>query len=385
MTLTTTARDVQFADLRTLLEQQQEAKIDAVVPAARMRSKGGIIHLTGTEPVLTDEGVTLTDGRYEPTRVFDEGLADKLGIPLKYLRTMREQRPDLYDANVNGWLHGKSIRRGDGSTDVLAPADRRNFFFRGFRNHEDGGLGYGRALLSDSYGVMDNLDVLTAVLSGVREAGVNIEIGRCDLTDRRMYVSLNAPEVAIAAPALLAGYRSPFSGAYGADNPIVHASIKIANSEVGDGATVLTPSVVAKVCDNGMTQVFDAVRSVHVGGRMPEGVVRWSADTERKNLAVITAKARDAVASFLSTDYLRAAVARMEAEAGIEVVASKLKFTEAERAGVLDHFIKGGQLTAGGVMQAVTSYCQLVEDADSAHTLQDQGVAAMHVAATLTR
>ena len=48
----------------------------------------------------------MTAGTYTPTEVCDQGLADKLGIPAAYLRRMREQRPDLYDANVNGWLDG---------------------------------------------------------------------------------------------------------------------------------------------------------------------------------------------------------------------------------------------------------------------------------------
>lgn len=50
-----------------------------------------------------------------------------------------------------------------------------------------------RAFLSDRYSVIDNLDVLTATLDGVRQAGVDVSIDRCDLTDRRMYVRIIAP------------------------------------------------------------------------------------------------------------------------------------------------------------------------------------------------
>jgi hypothetical protein len=388
--LTTTTRNASFEDMVALLNQQQEAKIDAVVPATRMRSRNGVFTVAGTEPQITPEGVTMVDGLYRPTGVFDEGLSAKLGVPLKYLRMLRAERPDLYDANLNGWLHGRTVHRASGP-EVLAPADPRSFLFRGFRNAE-GGEGVARALVSDSYGIVDNLDVLTAVLSGVRESAVEVTIGRCDLTDRRMYVQVSAPQVAVMAPELLKGYRSPFTGARGEDNPLVFAGFVIENSEVGDGATSLKPVITVQVCENGMTMTKDAMRAVHVGGKLPEGVVRWSEDTERKNLAVVTAKARDAVASFLSRDYVAKCVAELERQAGIEVadaartvevVAQRLKFTEEQRAGVLDHFIKGGQLTAGGVMQAVTSFCQTIEDADSAYALQDQGVAAMAVAATL--
>ncbi|HUZ56813.1 MAG TPA: hypothetical protein VMU94_30365 [Streptosporangiaceae bacterium] len=62
--------------------------------------------IDGTDPVLGTDGVTMTTGTYTPTEVCDQGLADKLGIPAQYLRRMREQRPAMYDANVNGWLDG---------------------------------------------------------------------------------------------------------------------------------------------------------------------------------------------------------------------------------------------------------------------------------------
>jgi hypothetical protein len=39
----------------------------------------------------------------------------------------------------------------------------------------------------------------------------------------------------------------------------------------------------------------------------------------------------------------------------VEVISGRLRYTEAEQAEILDHFIKGGDLTAGGIMHAVTS------------------------------
>lgn len=390
MTITATARNAEFSQLVPLLEGQQDSKIDAVVPATALRAKGGLIHVDGTAPILTESGVTQTTGTFRPTRVFDEGVADKLGIPIKYLRTLRDERPDLYDANVNGWLHGKSILRSNGP-EVIAPADSRRFLFRGFAG-SDGELGYGRALLSDTFAPVDHLDVLTAVLSGIRNAGVDVKIGKCDLTERRMFVQVHAPEISVAAPELLKGYRSPFTGNSGADNPLVFAGLVIENSETGNGATSIKPVITVQVCTNGMTITKDAMRSVHLGGKLPEGVIRWSADTQSKSLSVVTAKARDAVATFLSTDYVARTVAELERTSGIEVanadkvielVSKKLAYTDAQRAGVLDHFIKGGQLTAGGVLQAVTSFCQTIDDADAAYAMQDTGIAAMEYAAGL--
>ena len=76
-----------------------------------------------------------------------------------------------------------------------------------------------RALLSDSYRPIEDLDLLLAALAGVRQSGRRVEVRSCDLTEARMYVTVACPEVAAMAPALLAGYRSPFTGARGGAAP----------------------------------------------------------------------------------------------------------------------------------------------------------------------
>lgn len=48
---------------------------------------------------------------------------------------------------------------------------------------------------------------------------------------------------------------------------------------------------------NGLQITADGTRAIHVGTRQTEGIVRYSADTMDKELALITARARDAVAA----------------------------------------------------------------------------------------
>ncbi len=43
-------------------------------------------------------------------------------------------------------------------------------------------------------------------------------------------------------PALLSGYRSPLTGASGADNPVLFSGFKILNSETRYGAFTLVPT-----------------------------------------------------------------------------------------------------------------------------------------------
>ena len=146
-----------------------------------------------------------------------------------------------------------------------------------------------RAFLSDGYKFIDSLDVLMAVLDGVRQSGAPVQVDGCDLTERRMYLPVVCEQVRALAPALLTGYRSPFTGASGADNPVVFAGFVIANRETGCGAFSLTPRLVVQVCRNGMTITRDAMRVVHLGERLDQGVVSWSDNTRDKTLALITA------------------------------------------------------------------------------------------------
>nr|NIR37278.1 DUF932 domain-containing protein [Actinomycetota bacterium]NIS31750.1 DUF932 domain-containing protein [Actinomycetota bacterium]NIU66850.1 DUF932 domain-containing protein [Actinomycetota bacterium]NIW28650.1 DUF932 domain-containing protein [Actinomycetota bacterium]NIX21112.1 DUF932 domain-containing protein [Actinomycetota bacterium] len=233
-------RNASLGDLAEMLRSQHARKLDVIAPAARIRSENGIWVIEGTEPVLGPDGVTSADGHYRPTAVADEGIAAKLGIPQGYLRRLRADRTDLYDANVNGWLRGW---RRDRLGDVGTP-DARSFLVRTFRPDDEGGEGIARAFLSDSYRIVDHFDVLTAALEGIRESGVPVEVRSTDLTDRRMYVKVHSPAVAALAPDLLAGYRSPYSGAEGADNPTVFAGFVLSNSETGGGAFTLVPQIV---------------------------------------------------------------------------------------------------------------------------------------------
>jgi hypothetical protein len=388
----TTTRNAQLSDLLTMLTEQHTRKLDVVAPATALSTRDGVLQVKGAEQEISLDGVTTTDGSYVPTAVFDEGLADKLGVPVGYLKRLREERPDLYDANVNGWLHGRKglIRYGAGGEvrEVRrepVPADARSFLVRTFRG--DDGPGIARALLSDRYATVDHVDVLMSCLDGVRAAGVSAQVKSGDLTDRRMVVRVACPEVAAEAPRLLAGYRSPFTGASGDDNPLVFAGFRLTNSETGGGAFTITPEITIQVCDNGMTITKDAMRTVHLGGKLEAGVVRWAEDTQQKALELVQAKTRDAVAAFLNRDYLTATVARLEARAeepvasvdAVRDLTKPLGYTQDQIDGILGYFVKGGQMSRGGVVNAITAYSQTLTDGDAAHDLDARATSLLGV------
>ncbi|MGW5063088.1 DUF932 domain-containing protein [Streptomyces sp. NPDC004096] len=291
---------------------------------------------------------------------------------------MRADNVTLLDENINARLRHEPDRR---------------FMLRAFRGESGPGVpgkGVARALLSDSYKLMDNLDILLAALDGVRQSGHPTQVTGCDLTDRRMHVRVESEAVAVQARALLRGYRSPFDGRSGDELPMTSAGFVITNSEVGSGAYTITPRAVIQVCRNGLTMTKDVMRAVHLGSKQDEGVITWSGQTQRKTLGLITSKTADAVHTFLSREYVEAKVREIQAAASttlaeptktIEHVTKTLNIPTDTKDMILAHFIRGGQMTAGGVMQAVTSTAQTLTDADQAAALEALALPALTAAA----
>lgn len=400
---TETLRHATLDDLMGLLRTQADLRYDVVVPARSLAYDGGLVKVRGGalrfDPA--DE-IVAGDAILRPTAGCEDQFADRVGIPTRYMRTMRadaiatqEAQEDgayataLLDHNVNHWLD----KLGD-----------RRFLLRGFRTDDPDDVGVARALLSDRFGAMDHLDVLMAALQGINEAGIRVEVDGCDLTAKRMQVRVVAPEITALAPGLLRGYRSPFMSDRGDGtglarieqiaarmgvDPVLWAGLVIGNSETGDGAFTITPRIVVPICTNGMTIKVDALRNVHVGSKLDEGLIQWSSDTARKAIELITAKTRDAVTTFLSSDYLESLVGRIEEKSNepvhpstaIEAVSKQFGFTEAEQDTILAAFVSSGQVTAGGVMQAVTAAAQTATDPDRAELLEASALDVLEFAA----
>jgi hypothetical protein len=370
-----------LTDMAELLRRQHTAKLDVVTPASGLRSTAGAWEIDGTGPtILQPDGVTTAPGIFRPTATCDAGIADRLGIPVAYLRRLREEHLGLYDANVNGWLTQQPDRQLLVRT--LRPSQKDSSM--------DGGVGVARAVVSERDRFVDNLDVLLAVLDGIRTAGADVQVSRCDLTERRMYVQISSSAVAVQARTLLRDYVSPFTGARGAENPLVFAGFVLSNSETGHGSFSITPRLIAQVCANGYTITRDAMREVHLGSRLDAGVVQWSAGTQQAAITLITRQAGDAATTFLTEAYLRRSLDDIEARAGVTVrdvpatlkfVAAQLRFTEEQQATILDHFTGGADRTAGGVLQAITSAAQVQDDADTAYEMERVGLRAMALAA----
>jgi hypothetical protein len=388
------ARSEEIGQIARLLQQIDAATVDLNVPASRLGVEEGRLVLNNIDPVLADSGVVNVTGRYSLTSTAVGHLGGLTGVPVRYLRDTQSANVPLFDENLNSWFAHDRLSEKNVLVRLLVGLDSENPDI----------VGQARAFLSDRYGARDNLPFLLAVLDGIRQAGLRadqLDI-KGDLTEDRMYVTVNAPEIQGYGWKLLEGYRSPYANGRGtghggadAENlPIISAGLLIQNSETGGSAAKITPRLVVRACNNGLQVTKDALRQVHLGAKLAEGQVEWSAETRRAANELARTQASDAVKSFLNVTYVQKVIDALETEAEtpvkevkktIEVVAKEQGYTEAESDSILNFFIDGGQRTAGGVLQAVTAAVQQIEDPDRAFDIEAGAIDAMRVAARVAR
>ena len=163
------------------------------------------------------------------TDLFHRQVGSALNIPAKYYDLMRLQKPDLLAENVNAWF-----------------ADRDQSYM--IRSMDYGSGRVARALLSDRYRRIDNLEVAAAVLplfAGKEE----MEVVSCEVTESRLALKIVNHKLEMAV----------VPGDY------VQAGVVISNSEVGLGAVSVQPLVYRLVCSNGLCVNDFGERKAHVG------------------------------------------------------------------------------------------------------------------------
>ena len=340
------------------LQEAARAAIDVVAPQRSLSAN----EKDGTVTVAAHPGFN----HCRLTRGAERQVAERLGIPVAYADRLRADHPDL-------WAHNVS---------TLAQRDARTALYRMWQAEEGWVM---RAVLSDRYETYDNWSILQALSGGLAAAGTELAAMEveADLTPDRFRMRLACPSVELAVPELLEGYRYPFDARrtdtthapppQGYTPPVLWAGLEISNSETGNGAFQIVPRAVVLICRNGLTRTTDAIRAVHLGGRLEQGLVQWSEETRRLNQELLTSKVVDAVRQFVSVDYLRRIVDDLRAAKGIEVArpseaVSRVQvaagLSEAETQAVMDAFLRGGDTTLFGLGQAVTAAAQTVESSD---------------------
>ena len=407
MTVQLETRNSSIQELQDLLQAQQDQKQDVVLPVNKLTSVGGKIIVPGDYEFMSMEGFSkFEELRTTPSAIFDSQFAEKFKVPRRYIVRARElAAAEAKAKEENFGTDATSVRRIehlDEMFNIEFAQDERRMLVRMFVDPVTG-KGIARSILSSKFLILDHLDMMFATLEGINAAGAEIVDHGCDLTDSNMRVKLYAPGIALMAPILLDGYKSPFEvpgrpgeghGQEGLRDdqgnlPIVNAGLMFGNSETGSGTAYVLPWVRALACTNGMQiQVKGSgVTRRHLGANMGDGMV--SRDTQQANIELIKLQARDAVEQFLDPVWVQGEIDKIEAKAGIRVtnavetidaVAKELRFSENERNSIMDMFVRSGQPTTGGVLNAVTAAAQEIPNPDRANEVEAAGLRAMAIA-----
>jgi hypothetical protein len=327
-----------LTDLAREIERQQETKRDLIADTRKV------------EVVADDEKLPpmMRIGDNDPIGIRDSAhvqIAGRVGIPVKYYRRMQNEAPHLLARNVNHWFQTKPERR------MIRTLD-----------------GEARAVLSDRYRVLDNIEVLQAVLPML--TSLNVKVQSSAVTESRLYVKATFPSVQAEVKV----------------GDIVEAGFSLANSEIGLGSLSVSPMVNRLVCLNGAMFNDMGIKKYHVGRQNgSEGVTEFlKDDTLRADDQAFLLKIRDAVTAAADEAFFGQMVERMKAsterkiEQGktaevIEVVQKKFSLLDSETAIALEHLQAAGDLSQYGLGNAVTRMSQDVESYDRATELERLG------------
>ena len=338
-------------DLAAEVVRQNSAKRDFVVPTQGI----GFVPSDSTDGMIMTFGGDDIGGHILKVGEVAHGqIAEHTKIPAGYYNRMLKEDPSLLSTNVDTWFKKypapRMVRTLDGKC---------------------------RAFLSDRYRPMDNAELLEAALPTIQELGVDVV--SCEVTEKRLYLKVVDKAIRRDLPtgAELGKGHHRFD--------TVSPALVISNSEVGFGSLSVLTSVWTQGCTN-MMILERSMRKYHIGGRheLGEDSFRLLSDQSRKlNDAALWSSVRDVVKGAFDVARFDAVVEKLKQTAEnkmegdpvkvVEVTAKKYSMTDTERTSVLQHLIKGGDLTQYGLHAAVTRTAEDLPDYDRATEFEGFG------------
>ena len=325
------------------LDRQNKAKQDFISTAQgmRLREDG---HTFELNHLTTDRQMT-----FGTTSLFHRQVASALGIPAKYYDLMQSQKPELLAENVNAWF-----------------ADRTSSYM--VRSMDYSGQ-VARALLSERYRRIDNMEIATSVLP-LFAGNDQYEVMSCEVTENRLYLKV-------------VNHRLEMEVRKG---DIVQAGVMISNSEVGLGAVSIQPLIYRLVCLNGMTVCDMGERRHHVGRQakaVEDSFTLYSDETMEAEDKAFLLKLRDTTMAAIDEARFAQVVGRLQETMAVPItgkVQDVVQLTSQsyginadEQEGILKYLIAGGDLSLYGLSNAVTRASQDVASYDRATALEGIG------------
>ena len=327
------------------LERQSRAKKDYVTPMVNLRMFDDGRTLEMSNPAQNEKM------QFGSTGLFHKQAAQKLGIPTKYYEVMQAQKPELLAQNVNAWLSD------NGGSVMVRTMDYGDGRYRA------------RALLSDRYRRIDNLEIASAVLP-LFAGNDRYEVASSEVTEGKLYLKILNRRLEMEV----------------VPGDIVQAGVMISNSEVGLGAVSVKPLVYRLVCSNGAIVDDFGERRTHVGRAakaMEDSFDIYSDATLEAEDKAFMLKLRDATMAAIEESRFAQIVDKLKESVGVpitgrvqdvvELTGKTYGLNQNEQDGVLNYLIQGGDLSLYGLSNAVTRASQDIESYDRATDLEAIG------------
>ena len=336
-----------LVDLARKIEANSQLKRDFIVDTARSTVQ---VQQDGVIAMELPDG----HGSFPLLPLPHRQIAAHTNIPAKYYDRMREDASDLLATNVNAWFRINPTKR----------------MFRTLG-------GDGRALLSNRYQRIENekiAEVALPVLADFPE----VKIVSAEVTDARLYIQAVVPTIQGEVRARKVG-------------DVVQAGVVISNSEVGLGRVDVSELDYRLWCLNGAVGE-SLFKRTHVGRQIDDNEALWADDTRKADDDVLVLKIRDMVKAALDEARFRARLDRMNGLAqvqitgdvtqAVEVMSQIVSVNEAEKGSILKSLINGGDLSAWGLLNAVTHQAHTAPDYDRCVELEAMGGKLLNLAST---
>lgn len=363
-----------LAQLVTELERQRDSRIDFVADVRHLKVE--VWNNSGIRivPTTAQAFEWMPDGPMQMAKSAYHQLADRCNpsIPTRFFDALITDRPNRLADLVNG-LHAD---------------DPKKRLVRCLDNNV-------RAWLSNSYRVLDNMDIAFTCLDEARKK--DAQVFEADLSDKRMRIKFTTQAVwdKIDIVQRSGPQGSWFAGAIGnkelmgktilgakirdelpGGSGTIHPVVTVLNSETGHGGFHVRIGILMGICFNVAT-LETVVTRVHLGERLDEGI--FSQETISADSKAIMLKARDAVRAAFDQDKFKSMVAKaQEAQtdkigsptAAIDNVIETGCVNEEQREALLTYFLRDYDQTRFGFAQAVSRMAQDLEDPDQAGDLE---------------
>jgi hypothetical protein len=322
---------------------QMAAKVEAQIAQKRdyvVESQAIAMNDSGNELIVSTGNDLL---EFQVGDTVHRQLAQATGIHGQYYRKMAQEAPELIAVNVNHWLQRQGNR-----THVLRTLGTT-----------------ARAFLGGGYEIIDHEQVMAALLPELEKLNGNVEVLSTEVTDQRLYLKL-------AFPSIEGEVRK---------GDVIRSGVTICNSETGEGGLNVYPANYRLICTNGMTRTEMGERRIvrHSGSKHRE--MGEILDSDRA--AVKVRQFIDNFSMALDETAFQKTIGQMKTstQRQVEVSADELMerakkhfgLTQAEQVQALNHLLYEEDLTAYGLMNAITRTAHDPNSYDRASDLEAMG------------